>query len=208
MIFINTLIFIEFGAMISFLISDSSYFPYFLLSLVFVGIMGWVNYQLFHFRELKFFVLKKYAKRWVQKYSDIQIKRIFLFRYSSKYQEYYPFLKDGEMMPIKYALVFEILNCDKEFELLEARNQESINETLERVKSGKQKTALEEFIDATEFNRRYPRNYRAFIDSSFVHVYANNPGKNFLNDWVFIPVKRGGNLGLNILTNEPHWTLY
>lgn len=207
--FINPLVVGAFFTMTGFIIYDSSYFPYFLLTLFSLSIVGYVNYRLFHFKELNFFALKSYAKRWVKKYPAVGINKISLYRYSSKDQQHYRLLKDGERIPTKYALIFEVSRCDEEFEHIKKVANETSNETLKKIGlGGEEEAACENFINATEFYTTLYRNYRAFIDSSFKDVYKEKPDKKFLKDWIFIPIKCGEKLNYNVLKNEPHWTLY
>lgn len=57
------------------------------------------------FRELSFPDLKGYAQRWAGKYSDVPALRIFLYRHSSKFQEY---TSPNKILPYKYAVILEV----------------------------------------------------------------------------------------------------
>ncbi len=101
MIFINTLILVVFGAMINFLLGDSSFFPYFLMAIVFVGIIGWINFQLFHFKELNFFKLKKAVRKIVEQHPDAKIKNISLYEYNSQNRQYWGGIQTKYLVEIK-----------------------------------------------------------------------------------------------------------
>ena len=63
------------------------------------------------FPELDLSHLENYAKKWVNKYPEIKIKRVLLHRVSTQGQEIYREKVGGDWPFTKYAVVFEFSNC-------------------------------------------------------------------------------------------------
>jgi len=180
MFFINTLVFVVFGAMITFLIGDSSFFPYFLLSLVFVGATGWVNFQLFHFKELNFFKLKKAMRKIVEKHPDAGIKNISLYEYDSPNREHF-----GKI-PTRYLVVIKLGDC-----LSEAAKELS--------------DIVRNFHNYTFDDLIIPR---LGLPENFDSVYKNTPPpKDFYKEWNFITITACTDTKEKGISKH-HWILY
>jgi len=141
------------------------------------------------FPNLRLRVLQLYARRWVNKYSTVPLKRVLLCRYSPLY----PSITKG--VPVKYAIVFELGTVDKA-----------------------EMEAYMEFEWATEYyqtvREKYP--FSEFIDAGFSDVYHQLPEGGFTDDWLFIPKltddeslhKLGKKPKGSIKLEEPCWILY
>lgn len=141
------------------------------------------------FPNLRLSALQLYARRWVNKYSTVPLKRVLLYRYSPLF----PSITKG--VPVKYAIVFELATVNKA-----------------------EMEAYMEFEWATEYyqtvREEYP--FSEFIDAGFSDVYHQLPDGDFRDDWLFIPKvtddeslhKPGEKPKDSIRLEEPYWILY
>jgi len=170
----------------------------FIIGIACLAIIGWVNYRLFQFRALNYFALKKYVKTWVRQYSNVTFNKISLYQYSPKLQKYY---SRHPRIPTKYAIVFELANCDKDFKKLEGGYSKASEKPSDR-------TPGLEFLSDIQYLHTIPQDYRAFIDASFRDIYSISPPDNYVNDWTLIPRNNKENLPVNISVDRPRWVLY
>lgn len=139
-------------------------------------------------------VLKRYSRRWIEKFPNIPITKIKLYRKQPQIEQFH--------IESIYAVIFEIAPSIN----LLLKTQPSLNEkyqtfldTMSRLWSSKD---IQEFKDLG-------------IDRSFSDVYKKEPrGENFMKDWFFISKiiddedSEALILNMKIMLNEPHWILY
>ncbi|MBN1365563.1 MAG: hypothetical protein JW976_12205 [Syntrophaceae bacterium] len=136
------------------------------------------------FPELRADQLKRYAKRWVKKFSNVPILEITLYRYSSQY----PQLQKHEPIPTKYVVVIEVL--DKWPDKCET---------------------YPDLVVATEYFQtvRGEHPYSALIDDGFrTAVYKNQPSDQFRQDWCFLSIIQGETPPNYVMLAEPYLVLF
>ena len=151
------------------------------------------------FPEFNLNQLERYANRWVEKYSIIQIEKITLYLLNTEYQEKWLVRHSGEWPITQYGLVFEFSGCqDIDLQTLESYPNQEDDKCI---------TALKEIKFADQFADQ--GRHRLF-DSRFIDtVYKKMPSKkNYFKNWKCIPKRPEDSLRMGILIDEPHWILY
>jgi len=146
------------------------------------------------FPELNIDYLKEMADRWVRKYPDVRFDRIFLYRYASD---------SGPSIPVKYAVVFEMLHyergyedlCDDSYEQTEFKRMEGAKDPYER------------FIWDTNF-RSTIKDKPEILHSDFTGAYKNIAREDWHMEWEFIPQYKGLSLPLQVRVDEGYVVLY
>jgi len=154
------------------------------------------------FPEFNFSQMERYAKKWVNKYSVIQIERIILFRYNSKYEERWRAKHNGKWAITRYALVFEYSGCKN-------TDLSSLNSFPNRD-DDECTTALKEIIYANKLEHR-PEVWlfdEAFENTVYKPGYKPKPDINFFSEWKCIPKPPNKVLKQEILEDEGYWILY
>jgi hypothetical protein len=132
------------------------------------------------FPELRFIDLKRYAKRWAEKYVHT-IQRICLYGYVPKRLASYKEIWPG--FAVRYALVFELLS-------------DVDNKTLKELET------------ATEQLETIHLVYPALFDNRFFAVYTDRPADDYYKHWVIFLKKEGQASPPGVLTDESYWVLY
>jgi hypothetical protein len=132
------------------------------------------------FPELRFIELKRYAKRWAEKYVHT-IQRICLYGYVPKRLAVYKEVWPG--FAVRYALVFELLpDVDSK--------------------------TLKELETATEQHETMHRGYPTLFDNRFFTVYTDRLADDYYKHWVIFLKEADKEMPLGVMTNEPYWVLY
>lgn len=148
------------------------------------------------FPEFRFTHLERYAKRWVQKYPNIQIERIILYRYHNKYEERVRVHSDDKWPITKYAVILEFSGCDEVSSAdVESYPMEGDDECTKFMKEA--------------LHTGWHGDAHAFIDSAFFRVVYAQPTKDDVHrEWKFFPKRVNDELDPDILENEPCSVLY
>jgi len=146
------------------------------------------------FPELNIDYLKEMADRWVNKYPDVQFDRIVLYRYASD---------AGPSIPVKYAVVFEMLHYERIYEYFWDDSYEQTE--LKRMKGAED--PHERFIWDTNF-RSTIIDKPEILYSDYSGVYKNIAPESFHTEWEFIPQYKGLSLPLQVRVDEGYVVLY
>jgi hypothetical protein len=154
------------------------------------------------FSEFNLNQLERYARKWVKKYSVIQIERIILYRLDTEAVEGLQEWLTREVSITKYALVFEFSGC-------EHINFKTGKTDLEiKPYNEKCKVALRGILYADQLASQ--GTHQLFDDFFPKTVYdkKNMPTDDYYKNWTTILKRPDEPLPTYILTDEPHWILY
>jgi hypothetical protein len=127
--------------------------------------------------------LKLMAKRWVKKYHDrgVSFNRILLYSYVFEYDSVLANAANtvGYIIPIKYAVVFEILNYKHKYQLLSSDTPEIIEQKLLESEDD----PYNNFIMDTMFYGNTGESQVELFYSDFSGVYLNGAPEDIYKEW-------------------------
>jgi hypothetical protein len=146
------------------------------------------------FPEINVDYLKEMADRWIKKYPAVRFDRILLYRYASD---------AGPSIPVKYAVVFEMLHYERIYEDFWDDSYEQTE--LKRMKGAED--PHERFIRDTNFWATIKVKPQ-ILHSDFTGVYKNIAPEDWHREWEFIPQYKGLSLPLQVRVDEGCVVLY
>ncbi len=135
-----------------------------------------------YFPRLNKKILKEFAKRVVNKYRNLPILKITLYRYHSKY---------FSNVNAKYAMIFEIDPSIKQS-----------SELMDLFHDLQVATGWLGTVPDTDSSHYFG------IDASFSDVYIENPSDDFLKEWNSYAKTSDENMQLGIMINEKNLLLF
>jgi len=137
--------------------------------------------------------LKLHAERWVKEYPDVLFSSVILYHFSpTKFRKY-----AKVAIQTQYAVVFEISDEDETLSLTDEQVRKA---SLEIITGKKPQNPWETF--------RSDMDDDAFLTPDFLNVYKEPPSKDFRAEWRFFVKLLNTELGSQIRTEEPHFTLW
>ncbi len=137
--------------------------------------------------------MKLHVERWVKEYPDVPFNSVTLYHFSpTKFRKY-----AKAAIQTQYAVVFEISDEDETLSLTDEQVREA---SLEIITGKKPQNPWETF--------RSDMDDDAFLTPDFLNVYKEPPSKDFRAEWRFFVKLLNTELGPQIRTEEPHFTLW
>lgn len=157
-----------------------------------------------YFKHLDIELLKDFAAQWVNDFDYIKFEKIELrrrmtptkLRKASKY-----------LSAAKYAVVF-YTNAE-EVDEIKLINDQKNGRYNDKLKCLLPLSPYERFVGEIEYYVTIQREYKALFGNDFKNVYLkDNDNENYLKEWEFIPVPKGGCIPECIDNFTPPMVLY